>query len=143
MHVKKLGDFLNSSDGIGALMPQAAALLTVRKALSGALPDHLLRSVAIANYRQGKVIFLAASSAVAARLRLLEPRMLEVLSGCGVNVTGLTVEVQPGRVPDAEPVEQKARRLPLPASRALDRASRGLREGELRRVVRNLAAKGE
>lgn len=143
MHVKKLGDFLNSSDGIGALMPQAAALLTVRKALSVALPDHLLRSVAIANYRQGKVILLAASSAVAARLRLLEPRMLEVLSGCGVNVTGLTVEVQPGRVPEAGSVEQKARRLPLPAARALDRASRALRDGELRRAVRNLAAKGE
>lgn len=143
MHVKKLDDFLNSSDGIGTLMPQAAALLTVRKALSGALPDHLLRSVAIANYRQGKVILLAASSAVAARLRLLEPRMLEVLGGCGVNVTGLTVEVQPGRVPRTEPAERKARRLPLPAAQALDRASRGLRDGELRRVVRNLAAKGE
>lgn len=143
MHVKKLGDFLNSSDGIGTLMPRAAALLTVRKALSAALPDHLLRSVAIANYRQGKVVLLAASSAVAARLRLLEPRMLEVLSGCGVNVTGLTVEVQPARVPRAEGVEQKARRLPSPAARALDRASRRLRDGELRRIVRNLAAKGE
>jgi hypothetical protein len=143
MHVKKLGDFLNSSDGIGALMPQAAALLTVRKALCGALPDHLLRSVAIANYRQGKVVFLAASNAVAARLRLLEPRMLEVLSGCGVNVTGMTVEVQPARQPAAEPPARTGRRLPAPAARALARASGRLRDGELRRIVQDLAAKGE
>ncbi len=142
MHVKKLGDFLNSSDGIGPLMPQAAALLTVRKALCGALPDHLLRSVAIANYRQGKVVLLAASNAVAARVRLVEPRMLEILSGCGVNVTGMTVEVQPGRLPVAAPTARTARRLPAPAARALARASGQLREGTLRRIVRNLAAKG-
>jgi hypothetical protein len=141
MHAKKLGDFLNPSDGIGALMPQAALLLTVRSALSEAIPDHLRRSVTIANYRQGKVFLFAASGAIAARLRLLEPRMLEILSKRGLNVTGLTVEVQPGWSTGAQPVEKKALRLTSAAARALSEASEKLPEGGLRRAVRALAAR--
>jgi hypothetical protein len=143
MHAKKLGDFLDTGEGISRLMPQAAALLTVRRALTAALPDHLLRSCAIANYKQGKVFLFAASSAVAARLRLLEPRMLEVLSERGMNVTGLNVEVQPGTRFAAQVTEKKALRLSREASRALERAGAALPEGDLKRAVDALAARGD
>jgi len=143
MHVKKLGDFLDTGEGISRLMPQAAGLLTVRRALSAALPDYLLRSCAIANYKQGKVFVFVASSAVAARLRLLEPRMLEVLSKRGLNVTGLTIEVQPGYRFVAQVTEKKALRLSPDAARALSRAGEKLPEGALRRALDALAAKGD
>jgi hypothetical protein len=143
MHAKKLGDFLVTGEGISRLMPQAAGLLTVRRALSAALPDYLLRSCAIANYKQGKVFIFVASSAVAARLRLLEPRMLEVLSKRGLNVTGLNVEVQPGHRFGAQVTEKKALRLSRGAARALAHAGEELPEGALKRAVDALAKKGD
>jgi hypothetical protein len=143
MHAKKLGDFLNSGDGIGRLMPQAAVLLTLRRALSEALPEHLLRSCAIANHKQGKVFIFAASGAVAARLRLLEPRMLEVLSKTGLNVTGLNVEVQPMHHVGATGSEKKALRLSRDAARVLSRTGAQLPEGDLKRALDALARKGE
>ena len=143
MHAKKLGDFLDTGEGISRLMPQAAVLLTVRRALAAALPDNLLRSCAIANYKQGKVLIFAASSAVAARLRLLEPRMLEVLSKRGLNVTGLNVEVQPGHRFVAQVTEKKALRLSPKASQALANAGAKLPDGALKRAVDALAAKGD
>jgi hypothetical protein len=143
MHAKKLGDFLVAGEGISRLMPQAAGLLTVRRALTAALPAHLLRSCAIANYRQGKVFLFAASSAVAARLRLLEPRMLQILSERGLNVTGLNIEVQPGFRFVAQVTEKKALHLSRGAARALSGAGAKLPEGGLKRAVDSLAAKGK
>ena len=76
-------------------MPQARRLIELRGILSAVLPPSLARWCSIANYKQGKVVIFAASSAVAAKLKLMRPTLVEQLSQRGVEVTGLEVRVQP------------------------------------------------
>src|SRR5262245_43775480 len=94
MQAKRLGDYLDRDDGTSRLVPQAALLLAVRQHLSEVLPDYLRRSCSIANYKQGVVIVLAGSNAVAAKLRHFEPRILEALGKRGLKATGMRVQVQ-------------------------------------------------
>ncbi len=94
MHPKNPCAFLNQPDGIASLMPQARRLIELRGILSAVLPSSLARSCSIANYKRGKVVIFAASSAVAAKLKLMRPTLVEQLSQRGVEVTGLEVRVQ-------------------------------------------------
>ena len=94
MHPKNPCAFLNQPDGIASLMPQARRLIELRGILSAVLPPSLARSCSIANYKRGKVVIFAASSAVAAKLKLMRPTLVEQLSQRGVEVTGLEVRVQ-------------------------------------------------
>ena len=95
MHAKQIGEYLDASPGGDRLTSHAACLIALRRVLAEALPEPLRRSCAIANYKQGKVIFLAENSAAAARLRLLAPSLLQLLGQRGLDVTGMKVEVQP------------------------------------------------
>jgi len=67
MHPKNPCAFLNQPDGIASLMPQARRLIELRGILSAVLPPSLARWCSIANYKRGKVVIFAASSAVAAK----------------------------------------------------------------------------
>jgi hypothetical protein len=95
MHPKNPCAFLNQPDGIASLMPQARRLIELRGILSAVLPTSLARWCSIANYKQGKVVIFAASSTVAAKLKLMRPTLLEQLSQRGIEVTGMEVRVQP------------------------------------------------
>jgi hypothetical protein len=142
MHAKRIGQYLDSSTGVGRLTSQAACLLTIRQVLAGALPEPLRQSCAIANYKQGKVIVLAENSAVAARLRILAPSFVELLGKRGLNVTGLKVEVQPDIRSRAQVTEKKTLLLSSAAAGALERAAQQLPEGGLRQAVGALARRG-
>src|SRR6266568_4503431 len=95
MHPKNPCAFLNQPDGIASLMQQAKRLIELRGILFAVLPPSLARWCSIANHKQGKVVIFAASSAVAAKLKLMRPTLVEQLSQRGVEVTGLEVRVQP------------------------------------------------
>lgn len=142
MHAKQIGKYLDSSAGVGRLASQAACLLAIRQVLAGALPESLRQSCAIANYKQGKVIVLAESSAVGARLRILAPSLVELLGQRGLNVTGLKVEVQPDARARTQVSERKNLLLSPSAAEALERAAQALPEGELRQAIRALAQRG-
>lgn len=142
MHAKQVGEFLDASPGIDRLTSQAASLLALRQVLAGALPEPLRRSCAIANYKQGKVIVLADSAAVAARLRLLEPSLVELLGQRGLQVTGLRVDVQPGVRRRTQLTEEKSLLLSAAASEALGRAARRIPAGALREALEALARRG-
>lgn len=92
MHPRNLSTLLKSS--IDPLMPQARRLLELRRTLIDALPPTLARSCSIANLKQGKVVIFAENSAVAAKLRLLAPGLMERLLQTGHEITGIEVEVQ-------------------------------------------------
>ncbi|HSD44002.1 MAG TPA: DciA family protein [Burkholderiales bacterium] len=123
-------------------MPQAAFLLAVRQVLAEALPAPLRRSCAIANYKQGKVIFLADSSAAAARLRLLAPSLVELLGKRGLQVTGLRVDVQPDVIRRAQITEGKSLLLSTSATEALARAAQSLSGGPLKQALDSLVRRG-
>ena len=142
MHGKQIGEFLDASPGGDRLTSHAACLISLRRVLAEALPEPLQRTCAIANYKQGKVIFLADNSAAAARLRLLAPSLLQLLGQRGLDVTGLKVEVQPGARQRMQPVEEKSLLLSSAACGALARAAESLPDGALREAVDTLARRG-
>ena len=143
MQAKRLGEYLDRGDGTSRLVPQVALLLAIRRQLSEALPDNLRRSCVIANYKQGVVVVVVGSNAIAAKLRHLEPRLLEVLGKRGLKATGIKVDVQPGRSFGVQVPEKKALLLSGGARAALAGLSRRLPEGPLRRAVRALASRDD
>lgn len=139
MQTKRIGDYLAEDLGTSRLVPQVATLLAIRQRLTGALPDALRRSCAIANYKHGIVVLLAGNNAVAAKLRLLEPRLIEALSKCGLNVTGIKIQVQAGASFPVQVTEKKALSLSPAALGALARLGGNLPESRLKRAVEALA----
>ena len=143
MHAKRIGEYLEASPGSDRLASHAAYLIALRRVLAEALPEPLRRSCAIANYKQGKVIFLADNSAAAARLRLLAPSLLQLLGQRGLDVTGMKVDVQPATRRHTQPVEEKSLLLSPSACGALARAAESLPDGALRQAVDALARRGK
>ena len=95
MHPKNLRAYLDSAAGIAGLLPQAERLIELRRIYCKVVPQQLLRSSAIVNYKQQKLVIFAENNAVAAKLRLLSPRLVNDFSKSGVEVTGIRLEVQP------------------------------------------------
>lgn len=143
MHAKRIGEYLDASPGGDRLTSHAACLLALRRVLAEALPEPLRRSCAIANYKQGKVIFIADNSAAAARLRLLAPNLLQLLGQRGWEVTGMKVEVQPDALRRTQPIEEKSLLLSSSARGALARAAESLPDGALRQAIDALARRGK
>jgi hypothetical protein len=143
MQAKRLGEYLERGDATSRLVPQAALLLALRRQLSEVLPEHLRRSCVIANYKQGVVVVVAGTNAAAAKLRHLEPRLIELLGKRGLKATGIRVDVQPTRSFAVQVPEKKALLLPAAARAALAGLGPRLPEGRLRRVVEALASRGD
>src|SRR5512139_2285866 len=101
VHAKTVARLLASAESAGHLIAQAEQLVQLRRIAAGVLPVELRRSTAIANVKHGKVVIFAENAAVAARLRLLEPALIDALAREALQVTGLQVKVQ---VPDGSPV---------------------------------------
>lgn len=98
MRFQKLDAYFET--GIQSLMPQARRLLELRQILAACLPQNLRRSCTIANYMQGKVVIFAENSAVAAKLKLLAPELLDRFGQKAIEVTGINIQVQPKEVPN-------------------------------------------
>jgi len=143
MQAKRLGEYLGSGDSTSRLVPQAALLLAIRRQLSEVLPDNLRRSSTIANYKQGVVVVVAGTNAAAAKIRHLEPRLIEVLGKRGLQITGIRVEVQPAWRFGAQVPEKKALFLSQGARAALAQLGRRLPDSALKRAVQALANRDE
>ena len=125
--------FLDQTEGVAALMPQAERLLKLRKILASLLPDSLARHCSVANYKQGRVIIFASSGATAAKLKLMLPSLREGLSGRAKEVTGLEVVVQ---AREAEPqVADKSAKMSEAATSTLAAFGDQLPDSELKTAV--------
>jgi len=109
MHSKNIHTYLNSVAGIAALLPQAERVIELRRIYAELVPQQLLRSSSIVNYKQGNVVIFAENNAVAAKLRLLSPRLVYGFSNRGLEVTGIRLEVQPLVNPSKELMTKQAR----------------------------------
>jgi len=143
MQAKRLGEYLDRGDGTSRLVPQVALLLAIRQQLSEVLPDNLWRSCVIANYKQGVVVVVAGTNATAAKLRHLEPRIIEILGKRGLKATGIRVEVQPTRSFAVQVPEKKALLLSPAARAALVQLGCELPDGRLRRAIQTLVSRGD
>jgi hypothetical protein len=134
MQAQNVRTFLEA--GIQSLLPQAQRLIELRRVLAGALPLNFRRSCTIANYMQGKVVIFAENSAIAAKLRLMEPELRDQFVKRAIQVTGITIKVQP-----KTPVPAREKQIQGSASAArslLDLASQ-LPDSKLKTAVTALA----
>jgi hypothetical protein len=131
--------FLNQPDCIAPLMPQARRLIELREVLAAVLPESLARCCSIANFKQGRVVIFAANGAIAAKLKLMLPTLLEQLSRRALEVTGLEVSVQP-LASDLQLVEKSAK---ISSEAALDlvRLCEQLPDSELKISLEKFAAR--
>ena len=142
MHAKKLRAYLDSATGIAGLLPQAERLIELRRMYSKLVPQQLLRSSSIVNYKQQKVVIFAENNAIAAKLRLLSPRLVNDFAKCAVEVTGIRIEVQPRQEPPAAALAKQAR-LSVAGAESLDALAKRLPDSTLKQTLAEMAARGK
>ena len=139
MHSKNIRAYLDSAAGIAGLLPQAERLIELRRIYSKLVPQQLLRSSSIVNYRQRNVVIFADNNAIAAKLRLLSPRLVNDFSKYGVEVTGIRLEVQPRQEPLKETAPKRAK-LSRAGAESLQALARQLPESKLKQALAGMAA---
>jgi hypothetical protein len=142
VHAKTAARLLATAESAGHLIAQAEQLVQLRRIAAGVLPVEIRRSTAIANLKQGKVVIFAENAAIAAKLRLLEPALVDAFAREALQVTGLQVRVQ---VQDGDGPAKKAKRARLEpgAAASLERLANSLPDSELSRAVARLAKRGK
>jgi len=138
MHSKNLRSYLDSAAGIAGLLPQAERIIELRRIYSKIVPQQLLRSSSIVNYKQQKVVIFAENNAIAAKLRLLSPRLINDFSKCGVEVTGIRLEVQPREEPP-KAMAPKMARLSQRGAENLEALAKRLPDSILKQAVTSMA----
>ena len=140
MHSKNLRAYLDSTAGIAALLPQAERLIELRRIYSELVPQQLLRSSSIVNYKRQTVVIFAENNAIAAKLKLLSPRLINDFSKRGVEVTGIRLEVQPRGIPEKEP-GQKHARLSAAGAESLEALAKRLPDSKLKQTIAAMAGR--
>jgi hypothetical protein len=134
MHSKDLRSYLDSVAGIAALLPQAERLIELRRIYSEIVPQQLLQSSSIVNLKQEKVVIFAENNAIAAKLRLLSPRLVNDFSKRGVQVTGIRLEVQPHQGP-RKALSSKQAKLSAAGAESLEALAKRLPDSRLKQAV--------
>jgi hypothetical protein len=134
MHSKNLRAYLESAAGIAALLPQAERLIELRRIYSKLVPQQLLRCSSIVNYKQENVVIFAENNAIAAKLKLLSPRLVNDFSKRGVQVTGIRLQVQPRQEPRKEQIRKQAK-LSVAGAESLEALAKRLPDSRLKQAV--------
>ena len=134
MHSKNLRAYLDSAAGIAALLPQAERLIELRRIYSELVPQQLLRCSSIVNYKQENVVIFAENNAIAAKLKLLSPRLVNDFSKRGVQVTGIRLQVQPRQEPRKEQIRKQAK-LSLAGAESLEALAKRLPDSKLKQAI--------
>ena len=142
MHSKNLRAYLDSAAGIAGLLPQAERLIELRRIYSRVVPEQLLRSSTVVNYKQQRVVIFVENNAVAAKLKLLSPRLVNDFSRCGLEVTGIRLEVQPRAEQERQLVRKQAKISPA-GRESLRNLSKRLPDSALKQALATMVAHGE
>jgi hypothetical protein len=134
MHSKNLRAYLESAAGIAALLPQAERLIELRRIYSELVPQQLLRCSSIVNYKQENVVIFAENNAIAAKLKLLSPRLVNDFSKRGLQVTGIRLQVQPRQEPRKEQIRKQAK-LSVAGAESLEALAKRLPDSRLKQAV--------
>ena len=109
MASRSLQDHLTAGIGVARFAAHAQRLLRFQQLCQAALPHSLRPYVRVANLRLGKLVIYAANSAVAAKTRQFVPRLADVLSKEGVELTEVEVKVQAGILSPINTLGEKPR----------------------------------
>jgi len=133
---------VGESGPVTALLARARALDALDRQLRQPLPEALRRQCCLASVQSGRIVFLASSSAWAAKLRPFQNAIIaqaRVISGLPVEKFAVKVAPLPPRP------RGQTRRKPLSPAAAehLKTAARSLADPELRAVFLSLASLAE
>lgn len=140
MHSKNLRAYLDSAAGIAALLPQAERLIELRRIFQEIMPQQLLRSSSIVNYKQETVVIFAENNAIAAKIKLLSPRLVNDFSKRGLQVTGIRLEVQPRETPREQSVQKHAK-LSAAGAESLEALAKRLPDSKLKQTLTEMAGR--
>ncbi|TAK67776.1 MAG: DUF721 domain-containing protein [Betaproteobacteria bacterium] len=140
MHSKNLRAYLDSTAGIAALLPQAERLIELRRIYSELVPQQLLRSSSIVNYKRQTMVIFAENNAIAAKLKLLSPRLVSDFSKRGVELTGIRLEVQPRREPQ-QALTPKQAKLSAAAAESLQSLAKRLPDSRLKQALTEMVGR--
>jgi hypothetical protein len=102
------------------------------------LPSPLREQVRFANLRDGRLVFLAPSSAWASRLRLSQAQILAAAHALGVHANVVTVKVAP--LPPTQTEPDRTKPLSTAAANHLKAAAASTSDPELRELFLELAS---
>lgn len=141
MRPRSIVAVLQTSPELEAVMPLVDRLVALRRALHGVIPAELADCASVVALRQDAVAILADNSAVAAKLRLLEPALVRACRRVAPQVTYVRVRVRPAATA-ARAVRTKRARLDAGPAAALARLADALPPSPLREAVARLSRRG-
>jgi len=138
-----LSALITSDKHLSQLFEKAAQLSAMQRALDHMTPSEMAGLCTIANIRGQTVIVHAANNAVAARLRLMLPRLLPTLRNTSKDVNGVRVEVQIPRSATGGSRQTRKTVMGTGAGELLRALERRLPVSRLRNAVGSLAKKSQ
>jgi hypothetical protein len=126
---------------VASLAAKARELDALDRQLRAALPSPMRDHVRFADLREGRLVFLAPSSAWASRVRLYQTQILEAARAMGTRAYSVGVKVAP--LPPVEVVPDRHRPLSAGAARHLRSAAASLSDPTLRDLFLYLALQAD
>lgn len=97
MRLQKLDRILSAEGELQPLIAKARDLRAIAGLVVDFLPPDLARQTRVANFRDGEMVLVAANAAAASKLRLLAPSLSRFLSKQRLQVSSVSIRVQPNR----------------------------------------------
>ena len=116
MRPTKLGRILAAEPTLQPVLTKAHELRALAGWLDGFLPPDLARQARVVNFREGEIVLVAASSAAAAKLRLLAPSLVNLLAKQRLQVNSVSIRVQPNESPNAPAAPQNINDIAIAAA---------------------------
>jgi hypothetical protein len=107
MRPLKLDRILAAEPTLQPVLTKAHELRDLAGLLDRYLPPDLARQARVVNFRDGEIVLVAASSAAAAKLRLLAPSLVNLFVKQRLQVNSVSIRVQPKGTREGAGVQQK------------------------------------
>ena len=138
MPALKIGRYLSAEGDFQPVMAKAREIDALHKLLEGFLPPELAAQSRVANFKDGKLVILAANGPVAAKLKLLSEMLCVKITKLGPKVNSVSVRVQPGSSEAIDDAVHKPALMSEAAVRELTALYARLPESPFRKALRLL-----
>jgi hypothetical protein len=113
MPALKINRFLSADGDFRPVIEKAHEIEALSKLVGSFLPPELARLARVANYKEGKLVILAANGPAAAKLKLLSESLRVYISKQRSQVNSVSVRVQPGGMEVTSRVPKTAHLTPV------------------------------
>jgi len=134
----KLDRILAAEATLQPVLTKAHELRALAGLLDGFLPPDLARQARVLNYRDDEMVLVAATSAAAAKLRLLAPSLANFFSKQRLKVSSVSIRVQPNGSRKADAAPQKSAYLSTATLHSLSTLYKSMRNSPAREALRAL-----